>query len=448
MEWLKKLRRSSLKVWLPITIFLLGTVFVLLRLASGRIPGVPDAPLKNVTVYYLPGAEKSPLALFLEPPTSILQVNGPHQLLALQFTNNTKSTITLEPVEVQPDACFQLHETGTPLKGLAAGQTHVAFYDLSAKTSSAPDSTAACDGQYPLTIHYAFSTPVPASKGHPATTLRNERSVSTSSILITSHHKLSAEKFFRIAGALAIPLLLAVATFLIQQFQDQKAQQQKEQELKLEVWKIIFPMIDGYMRKYYVPISRQMEAVRRETCKPASTVNTMNLVASLLVLRADVNLLAKEVGGLYFRSKTAEIVGSELMNKFWSECYAIAVDEDLFSHAVDAVAPTDNVSEAKGKLVALGTLEPATQAFLTRLQTDLGKPTNLTKLDRYLVLIIQVLDFENNLLWYPEWYKTPPRIAIKGFSPTNLGLTATDEQELQATIKEYGKEVPRECRLR
>ncbi len=446
-------------IWPGMALLLVvASILVIMGLASGSILGGPETVQKSVTLTYTPQAKGSPLMVLLEPPMSVLNVDEAPQPLALQFTNTGGSKLILGPPSIEPD-CFQFTPTDADpshVITLDPHQSRVVIYHLSARTQVSGRQLLApkdCQGRRSLAFYFQFGEVCANPKKTSDTPLHGQQAIATSPILITDQRHLVAQRRLHIASLFAIPLILAFATFLLQQFQELRAEQQKLGEQKLEVWKVIFPMIDKYMRELYTPINRAMAIARDETAKdPAKTTPDLdNIIASIVILRALFNHLGSKTGGYYFRYRGGEDLVQILTANFWERCYEFMTNKDELATCVDAIHRTDSISIVKGKLLTLCTANAAVDTFTKDLRAALT-PTHIAQLDRYLSLTIQVLDFENTVLWYPEWYTKPSPIDMANLVPHKLHLPASAsptnwEQQWRDTLLAYQKELPKNCVL-
>jgi hypothetical protein len=210
-------------------------------------------------------------------------------------------------------------------------------------------------------------------------------------------------------------------------------------------------MIDQYMRELYTPINRAMAIARDETQKNSAVAapDVDNIIASIVILRALFNHLGRKTGGYYFRYRGGEDLTQLLMTGFWERCYELMSNKDEVAVCVNAISRTDAVSVAKGKLLTLCGTNGAVNTFYANFKVALT-PVHISQIDRYLDLAIQILDFENTALWYPEWYTKPSPIDMANFVPHNLTLPATTSMDVwdhnwRSTILAYQKELPRDC---
>jgi hypothetical protein len=413
----------------------------ILALTIVLVVGVPPTPLKTVSVVYAPGADKNPLAIFVQPPLAVMESDGETQPLAIQFTNHADTTVPVGTVEALPASCFQLKPQGAAVASLTPQQTRVGRYELSVDP--------ACEGQRALTIQYSAPKTAIAAAA-------TEAMISTSPILITTSKRLAAERFVHAANALAVPIVLALIALLIDRYQKRKEQAQKDldtardleqQKLqrKLDVWKLIFPIIDGYIRKHYVLISRQMDLVLTEMTK--TPVHTRYLMCEVIVLRSAFDRLGDEVGGFSFQDSSAEGICSILSNHLLARWEETAGDRRGFAKSARAVCPTDRAAEADEKLTAMANNDVSIRRFHAAFEKKLAVPATMDELKELLKLTVQFLDFENNALWYPWWYSSPPTLDFKAISFEKLGLKDEVKKNLYGLLKSFEKEVPSECRL-
>jgi hypothetical protein len=425
---------------------------IVLGLTIALALGTPPTPLKTVSVVYAPGADKAPLSVFVQPPLAVMEIDGKGQPVAIQFSNHTEATEAVSAVEALPLNCFQLTPQGGAVTLLAAHQTRVGLYDLRVVSGD-------CEGQRELTIHYPAAAASTAAAGE-------EMFVSTGPILITTSRQVAVERFVHAVSALAVPIVLALVALLIDRYQkrkekvlkDQEAQRNREQqqldlkvdeerrtlERKLDVWKLIFPIIDGYIRKHYVLISRQMDLLLSELDR--SPLNVRYVMAEVMVLRAAFDRMGDEVGGFSFPHGSAEGICSLLGNRLMEAWEDAAGDRRGFAVSARAVKPTDLASEADEKMKEMAKKDSSLKKFHGDFAMKIAALKNMEELKGLLLLTIQFLDFENNALWYPWWYTIPPTLPFSTISFENLGLGVGDKARLVELLAALHDEVPKECR--
>jgi hypothetical protein len=449
---------------------LIASSLLLGALAINLLPGLPEARKKNVTVFYPPHADTFGVSLFLEPPVATLQVQGDtseDQLLSLQFTNRLETPAQLGSLTAFPQNCFTLlpdpsGATPSAWSPLAPHQTAVALLRL-----KLPAERRECLGQRPLILRYtwtALSAPTPHTRKKPAKRTRRgkgkvapppppilqQATISTSPIEIITQARRSWERFFHVTavvcGAVLIPIFLALFTYTYQVGQAKRDALQERQALQFEVWKIIFPRLSRAIEKYYIGISRQMDLLRVETKEPAATADFDSLFAALFTLRKQFEIFLEDKGGYSFRTKPAENLCANLTNRFWDACYGFSADKDTFLATAGMFDPKFTLNQAKQKLAALGTADPAVRTLQLQFKTALSTGNNLKNFDHHLELIVSILDFECDRPYYPEWYTIAPQIKLASFTATGLCLSPAHQQEVQALIETYIADIARECR--
>lgn len=434
---------------MPVGVFGISVVVVLLLLAFRVFPGVPEEPLGNLKVYS-PSVDRTALTVFVEPPTGVLLQKGPGQAVAMQFTNTTANDLRVESVSIVPqtDSCFRL--TGQAPGQLAAGASATAVFDLRAPPTGDPD----CLGRRAAAIQYSY-TVMTADGGHHL----ERRVLSLSPILITTRWRAGFESFFHIAASLLVPFLLAIATYFIQQIPAETARHQREEEAaqaakqlldeqRFRGWQIIFPMLNGYVRDFYTPISRQMDLLLEELQRDTRTGNAFDgeeVMAALLILRTLFDQLGEKVGGYYFRDKNAEDVAAIATNHFWDICDDLAGGKSQLAKFASHVRPTDTVLQARQKLTSLVERDAAEAALQQSFQASLEKEEARHQLLQHLRLMVEVVDFETGALWYPEWYQSAPELHFSLLASQGLGLSDAEARVLDAKVAALRAEIPKEC---
>ncbi len=438
------LRGSPLRVWLTIAGFLLLMAIGVGLVASGIIPGVPDLPQKTVSLYSSPQTDTSPLTLYLQPPASTLEVGAAGQVLALQFSNRSTNAAQLSQVIAEPHTCFALRPLESQPGVLPAGKTVVSLYRLTVPGGDhGTDAPMECHAQEELTLRYSYTWSAQAGAAGQA---RGEGFISTSPISITTARQLWWERVFRMAGLLAVPLLLAIVGFYFQEFQTRKADQQKDESLRLEVWKIVFPIVNGLNNKYYVQMARKAGYAKAEAS--AAKPNGRSVTAALVLLRAANLALYKEQGGFSFRNLPAEDLCYALSQQLWGICQGMLDEGDqlYFDEFAACVLRRDTIGEAANKLDARAAQDAELRKRLELFQQTVILPIQQGIVIKLLDAFGAILEFECNTLLYPEWYQTPPVLNFSKLSLEGMEFQDKERQEHLAVVGQYKKLLPRECR--
>lgn len=434
---------------------ILAAVFVLWELSTRHIVGMPETVQKNVTVSYPPHSDAEGVSIFLQPPMATLQFENESQVLGVQFINHTAKPVDFDRLKPYPADCFDLQTDESFPVTLQPKGSRVLLYKLLFQTKQ-PN----CLKGQPLTLSYQWAPQV--TRTRPIKTKKHSRrrrsivpappppphqvTVSTSPILISTPARNGWERFYHAGGAILVPLLLGVLTFLFQEGQRQRDERAKEQDFKLEVWKQILPDIVKLTTKHYSPISRRMTGLRNEIKKDSASEAT--LIAALL-LRRQVKALADINGGFYFRSSVGEQMCSRLSDVFWENWYE-AYGRDQFHTVAEYVKLTDNIATARLSLVsraASRNFRILLTDFKAKMATEDGKK-GMDDSRIILCLMTRVLDFECNRPLYPEWYEEAPEFIAKNFSFDGLSGAVTPlltKKKLPGYLKLYLESIPPEC---
>lgn len=419
----------TIKWIVPLAVFLASAILVILvSLAFGWLPGVPDSTQRSLPIYYQPGADKAELSVYVHPPMSTIQVGGDGQRLAFEFSNKSKDTLTIGTPTISPPTCFRLDPVQPSVVQVEPNRSVAAFFDLKALN---------CIGQYPLIFQYTWK-----AKNAPSTTPESAQSISTGPIRITSKLRIRLERlvglFGKIFSLFVIPLFLAGISLIFQRAQDKKAELQKKQEQTLEVWKTILPGIIQAIRDHYIPILRTIAIMKDETSKTASTANGDDILTSALLLRRKITHLTDTSGGFYFRNNRGEELCASLTNLFMARCYVLSGDKESFHRAAETLAHDCTLTRAKTTLRIDSPLPGAFRAMSINFKNGVLDDTTLQKLDHHLEMIATVLDYEANGPFYPWWYdEARPTLDETKLSVSGLGLNSDEESSLQKELDRY-----------
>jgi len=437
-------------------------------LAFGWLSGYPESAPKNVTIYYQPAANPPGLTLYLHPPLNSIQARGESQLLAFQFTNLGRSTVSIKSLYLSSAGCFRMEPmaaSGTPFPArLDADQSRVFWYRLSVR-----DPSEACLGQFPLVFLYtwqvAASTPpqpartsrsVPSNPTAPV--VLEQQSISTGPINVTTSGRLGAERFFsllaKIIPLILLPVVLAAAGYLFQDFQERKARhqkiqddrrdrQQKKQEQKLEVWKTILPGIIEAIRNHYIPMLSVMSVMMGEIAKqPPVAPNVDDILAGAVLFRSKLTNMVWHSGGFYFKSMRGEQICASLSNEFMDRCYALSGDADTFRRSAELLPDNCSVIQAKDKLQIAA---PPAGAFATMcgaFKSKLADPVVLAQFNHFMEMISEILNYEANGPFYPQWYEERTPINRSKLTVPGLGLDPVTAASVENELKSYLDSLP------
>ncbi len=432
-------KSQRVKRW-TIAVGVVLAVAVFLGLVSGLLPGIPDPQQKALTVFYRPNAGKEGLSLYLQPPMSMLQVEGRSQALAMQFTNYQSTPVQLLDVHVEPSNCFTLRFNRPGPLTVMPNQSVVLLPRLAARAGVEEDSTR-CHQQ---SLNFVYSWDGAESRV-------NTNSVSTSPVTLIARWKEFAERLLHALDAIVIsvslPLFLGLLNYLYQRSADRRAQQETALARNLQVWKEILPSIIKLVTQHYVPISRKMDIVTEEIVKleshdPAQGGSTLNVLAALLLLRRAVWELYQQNGGWYLRSKRAEQLCTNLADRLWDECdsYCRTVE---FRNLAEGFTREDTFFTIRDHLSS-PTVTPERRQLRNDFEYALRDPRKLDRIKRLLSLSTRVLDFECDRPLYPEWYEEAPRFNTHQFSVLGLGIR--DEERVQQIAAEYMAGIRPECK--
>jgi len=403
-------------------------------LSFGKIPGYPESAQKSVSIYEQAVQNPSGLTLYLHPPLNSIQAAGGSQLLAFQFINRGPATL-VNDLQLSSAGClhFALEPTvaGVQQKSLpvllAPGQSALYWYRLSVSGSS--DS---CLGQFPLVFRYTWQ--FPQKKAGAAPTVE-QQSISTGPILVTTPEQIGWQRFFSLTGKIVplvlLPVLLALGTLLYQHLQEQRAGQQKEQEQKLEVWKTVLPGIIQAIRNHYIPILSVISIMKDET-------DPDNVLVCALLLRSKVTNLVKTSGGFYFKNRRGEELCAGLSNTFMDRCYRLSKNEDEFRNAAILIPPRYLFAEAKEKMLHISSTSGSTLPNIrTDFAAEIAKTGELAHMKAHLEMIYEILNYEANGPFYPQWYdELDPPDQSKLNIPA-LGLDQATGQNLTEILNRY-----------
>jgi hypothetical protein len=419
----------AIKWAVPLLVFLIsGVLAILVSLAFGWLPGVPDSTQRSLPIYYQPGADKAELSVYVHPPMSTIQVGGDGQRLAFEFSNKSKDTLTVSTPTISPPNCFKLDPIKPLVVQVEPDRSVAAFFDLKALD---------CIGQFPLIFQYTWK-----AKNAPPNTPESAQSISTGPIRVTSKLRIRLERLVGLGGKIfslfVIPLFLAGISLIFQRAQDKKAELQKKQEQTLEVWKTILPGIIQAIRDHYIPILRTIAIMNEETSKTASTANGDDILTSALLLRRKITYLTDTSGGFYFRNNRGEVLCASLANLFMARCYVLSGDKESFHRAAETLAHDCTLTRAKSTLRIDSPLPGTFRTMCTTFKSGVLKDSTLKELDHHLEMIYAVLIYEANGPFYPWWYdEKRPTLDETKLSVSGLGLTADEQSSLQKKLDRY-----------
>ena len=166
----------------------------------------------------------------------------------------------------------------------------------------------------------------------------------------------------------------------------------------------------------------------------------------MLILRSAQVVLDTKVGGFLFRTMPAEELCGGLTDWLWQYCRAfLGEDWREFEKLAALVSRDDQIFQAALKLDAFAGQDATAQKCLTILQDTMTKPHARDVLDNLLRAVKLILEFENNRMWYPEWYATPPGIAVSSLTLDGMDLPDDKKRQLKDTVQKYRNAVPPEC---
>jgi hypothetical protein len=194
------------------------------------------------------------------------------------------------------------------------------------------------------------------------------------------------------------------------------------------------------------------------------------LLVAILLYRARFLSLAKEAGGIYFRSNQAERVFRDLVQEFFNGIYA-NLTKEKFSEAVALLDPEDELPAAliKCKSGFLAKKDDEAEAnrkkelfaglYESLKQWILADPAEFRAYTRLVQLSSRILDFECDRPFYQTdpvedgiqgfqrksgWYFDPP---LLDFSPEMYEFPTKLRTELDPEMETYINHLPQECRV-
>jgi hypothetical protein len=431
--------------WATSVVFVFLLVGILYFLAHKQIPGFPDEPEKNVTLVpsSVPPGEVS---LVLEPPMATRQIQGQSQELALQFSNKSKRPVELIPARIKPSECLALDPPTDPAPVLKPGETALQIYQLRFLNSDP------CVRETPVIFIYgwrAIPAPVKASKrskrlrnqARAASPAPQQRSIATTPVRITSDRIYYNERFVRIGQLVLLPVILAILTFIFQRLQAARDEAQSEQNLRIEVWKIIHPTFLSMVKTYYAPLVRRMGAIEGLI---GSNGTAEDLFVLLLLLRRQMLLLLEKDAGYYFQSKPGEDVCG-ILNDALVNFFRARLNRD-FDNAAILLSGSETPEAARPLLVAGRVDIPAQSATLFATgKTDYPDPSAF--IAGALKLFVTVLAFESDRpfdsVWYDESFS--PKIRFSALNASLSYLQEPDQAEMRKALNEYSTSIPWRC---
>jgi len=276
--------------------------------------------------------------------------------------------------------------------------------------------------------------------------------------------------------------------------QDERDEKQKkEQEARDRRGEVLNTLISNYRELVvsdYLPISRRMQTVESELPEeirnavsstgvaPLAAAQIDGLFCAILLFRARLLHFFTMKGGIYFRSKQAELLFRDLMNGFFG-----AVREKLgkeeFRQLVEMIGPEDTLAAATEKYRS-GWAAGGQQFLFGKANRDLYVETRAKFLDwvntdragfrartRLLQIATEVLSFECDRPFYqtapnaageaaPDrnlttagWYFDPPLIELRPEMyaiPEDLKTDKPGSKGIYTGIREYLQNLPEECR--
>ncbi len=410
------------------------------RMSFDTAPGYPESAEKSVSIYQQTSANPSGITVYLHPPLNSIQAPGESQQVAFQFVNHG-APAKVTDLQLSPIGCMQLTlepaAGGIPQKlplNLAKGQSVVYWYRL-----SVADSKDSCLGQFPLVFHANWQLQSPAK------TPLEQQSVSTGPILVTTHERLGWERFYNLIGKIVplilLPVLLALATMLFQHLQEQRGEQQKVQEQKLEVWKTILPGIIEAIRNHYIPMLSIISIMKDEASQ--TTPDTDDLLACALLLRNKVTHLVRTSGGFYFKNRRGEKICASLSNELMSRFYVLSGNPTAFRNEALLIPPKSLFAEAQKRMLRNSSV---TGSALPQIRKDfataIAKAGELEHLRAHLEMVYEILNYEANEPFYPQWYDEREPLNTGKLEVADLGLDAVTEKEMEGKMKSYLESVP------
>lgn len=412
-------------------------ILLLVLLASGFLPGYSYDSGTNVHVFYPTGAEANGVSLFVAPPLSTLELAQAAEPLSLQFTNHTAAPATVTMVSVSPAECFTLSATPGGLK-LNPGQSTMVQYQLYFQGTA----KETCAGLHILTLKLDWKD----------TANTGQYTVSTGPIRLVSRWERFLERFFRLLGlvgaAAIIPIVLALITVFYQATQARRDEEGKERELRLDVWKAIFPILLKSIRTYYLPISRQMDLLSEEIGrfqKAPTLPNAYRVFENIVLLRGTIRYLALNEGGFFFRSKPGEELFGDLLEVFRTICIP-AAEMPQFSKLIEELFPEET---APPEDVIFPT--PDSKTEFDAMSNNLfvrasGDPTLMNRILRILTALRQILTFECDRPLYPEWYADAPAFMLTSLDLKGIDLGEQKEAILM-NLRKYIPSLPKKSRI-
>jgi outer membrane protein OmpA-like peptidoglycan-associated protein len=276
--------------------------------------------------------------------------------------------------------------------------------------------------------------------------IRNQQSVSSSPLLVTTRSRLNWERFYRLIAIVLLPALVPLsiwfAGYIVQRTQEKRAELQSASERKLEVWKTILPGIISAIRRHYIPILSLLGNMQEETDAKKSNPDGLRILACALLFRRKIMFLTEKNGGLYFESLKGEKLCAQLINISREKCYELSKNRDAFQRAAEFYAPSTTIERMRDQVEMTLNSNPADE--ISEMFNEFNKGCLEAKarkeLDALIRLILAVLEFESNAPLYLNWYGAP-----QTFNPKledlikDLGLpeksTNTEEENTEEKVR-------------
>jgi hypothetical protein len=468
--------------------------------ASGTLPGLPPDKVALPAITYSKLPPEAKVAVNLQAPIDH-PLRGEDVKVTLVVTNWSEQAIDLVPV----DDKGPLFKTGDcPTLQLAPNQDwpNRVVPKHSASSFTLRLTTAGCpaDAQQPIFLLYK------AKIGDVKGAEEVDGYISTAPLTLVTKQDYIWNRFVALGASLLrlflFPFALAVfGLWLNDRINVRDHRLKEEQEIRDRRGEVLNKLIDSYrelVMDHYLPISRRMQTVEAQlpNClREASFIGPVGVTASgaaallcaILLLRARLLQFFTKKGGIYFRSKQAEVLFRELINGFFDKARE-KLGEQEFLQTVEMLNPEDTLAGAletckTGGAAPLAAAKvAANQAAYAALETSFVAWLNSDAREfraytRLLQIAMEVLTFECDRPFYQTepvgksdstrgkdkekeppnsgWYFDEPKIELreemyaipKALREAQLGNDRKEQTKgIYPMLRDYLNGIPGKCR--
>jgi hypothetical protein len=314
------------------------------------------------------------------------------------------------------------------------------------------------------------------------TGLARERAVSLPAVRISSELGrvfATLGRSLDLAKDLALPVVLLVLAGFLQRRDRNREHTQEErdkmQALLRETWALMLPKVSTYAEQHYMPIESSIATFRDALKMDDPAEGHLQALFNLLLFLRNMQYLADETGGLFFRNLQGEELAGKLWFLFRERAWA-ALERKDYARAMTVLSAKENYADFLDKLEGRAPLSDKSDAtpsllrgFPHLIDMDIeGSSPRQEKLDAVRVLLQRLskkfTDWKNaeafsedsallNLFDYilsyemnrpfVIWYEEPANLNASDFRKEldHLGPSLADlKQKLQAYLSRYEKE--------